>query len=146
MRSQGSDEPVDWAFAALADPARRSVIELLRRRPRRAGELADALALSAPRMSQHLRVLRRCGLVEEAPLEEDARVRVYRLRREPFSALRSWLDDVEAFWSTELEAFRSYVERTRPTRAPGGGEVPGSKPLSGRATPARPRAPRGQPR
>lgn len=115
MPLQRSDGALDQALAALADPARRGVIDLLRRQPHRVGDLAGALALSAPRMSQHLRVLRRCGLVEEAPLEEDARVRVYRLRREPFQALRHWLDDVEGFWTAELEAFRSYVERTRPS-------------------------------
>lgn len=109
-------ENLDATFAALADPARRGAIDLLRRRPRRAGELAAALKVSPPRMSQHLRVLRRTGLIEEAGLAEDARVRVYRLRPERFSALRRWLDEVEAFWAIELDAFRSHVERTRSKR------------------------------
>jgi len=73
---------LDAMLAALADPARRGAIDLLRREPRRAGELAGALEVSAARMSQHLRVLRECGLVEEAGVEGDARVRVYRLRAE----------------------------------------------------------------
>lgn len=86
---------IDRTLAALADPTRRSAIELLRKRPRRAGELAAALELSAPRMSQHLRVLRRSGLVEGGGLDEDARVRVYRLRPEALAKLRRWLVDVE---------------------------------------------------
>src|ERR1051325_11499265 len=86
---------IDRTLAALADPTRRHAIDLLRREPLRAGELAAALAMSPAAMSRHLRVLRQTGLVEEAGLEEDARVRVYRLRPEPFSALRRWLDEVE---------------------------------------------------
>ncbi|MBV6422770.1 MAG: HTH-type transcriptional regulator [Steroidobacteraceae bacterium] len=102
---------VDAAFTALADPARRAVVERLRAGPARAGELARALAVSAPRMSQHLRVLRRSGLVEETGIDDDARVRFYRLRREPFAALRSWSEEIEAFWEEELGAFKRYAER-----------------------------------
>jgi DNA-binding transcriptional ArsR family regulator len=105
---------LDNTFAALADPTRRGVVDLLRKRPRRAGELAEACHMSAPAMSRHLRVLRKSGLVEEDSAEEDARVRVYRLRQEPFSALRGWLDEVEAFWTAELDAFKAHAERTRP--------------------------------
>jgi DNA-binding transcriptional ArsR family regulator len=104
---------IDAAFAALADPTRRGVIDLLRRRPRRAGELAESLHMSAAAMSRHLRVLRQSGLVEETADEDDARVRVYRLRRAPFSTMRRWLDEVEAFWADQLDAFKEHVERTR---------------------------------
>lgn len=104
---------VDRALTALADPTRRGVVDLLRKKPRRAGEIAAALDTSAPAMSRHLRVLRASGLVEEAPDEADARARVYRLRHEPFTALRRWLDDVERFWSLELDAFKEYAEKTR---------------------------------
>jgi len=104
---------LDATFLALADPTRRGVIDLLRKKPRRAGELADAFEMSAPAMSRHLRVLRKCGLVELDALDDDARVRLYRLRREPFMALRDWIERVEAFWGDQLEAFRAHAERTR---------------------------------
>lgn len=104
---------LDRTFAALADPTRRGVIDLLRKRPRRAGELAEALEMSAPAMSRHLRVLRRTGLVEEQGHADDARVRIYRLRPEPFSEMRRWLDQVEAFWEGELEAFKAHAEKAR---------------------------------
>lgn len=104
---------LDRTFEALADPTRRGVVERLRRRPHRAGELAEALGVSPPIMSRHLRVLRTTGLVEEDHQGEDARVRVYRLRHEPFGALRRWLDDVERYWSRELDAFKRHAERTR---------------------------------
>jgi DNA-binding transcriptional ArsR family regulator len=67
-------------------------------------------------MSRHLRVLRKTGLVEEEGVDHDARVRVYRLRPEPFSALRGWLDEVEAFWREELAGFKGHAERTRGQR------------------------------
>jgi DNA-binding transcriptional ArsR family regulator len=104
---------LDRTLAALADNTRRSVVDLLVHKPRRAGELAQALAMTPAAMSRHLRVLRTSGLVEEDHQGDDARVRVYRLKRERFEALRSWLDEVESFWSGELEAFKAHAEKTR---------------------------------
>ena len=107
---------VDRTFAALADPTRRGVVDLLRKGPRTAGDLAARLDASQPAMSRHLRVLRECGLVEGAGHEDDARLRVYSLRHAPFTALRRWLDDVEAFWAMELDAFKAHAEKTRGKR------------------------------
>ncbi len=99
---------LDQTFIALSDPTRRGVIDLLRARPRRASELADALDASRPAMSKHLRVLRTSGLVETS-LEDDARVRVYALRRERFGELRDWLDQVERFWGEQLAGFAAHI-------------------------------------
>jgi DNA-binding transcriptional ArsR family regulator len=104
---------LDDTLAALADPSRRGTIDRLRQRPERAGDLARALGLSPPAMSRHLRVLRRAGLIEEVGLEEDARARVYRLKPGPFRALRSWAEEVEGFWTEQLEGFRAHVEKRR---------------------------------
>ena len=101
---------LDGTFTALADPTRRGVIDLLRKQPRRAGDLADQLGMSRPAMSRHLKVLRTSGLIEPAGDDADMRARVYRLRPEPFSALRTWLDDVEQFWSGQLAAFKAHAE------------------------------------
>jgi DNA-binding transcriptional ArsR family regulator len=106
-----TDNPLDGMFAALADPARRGAVDLLRKKPRRAGELANALSLSPARMSQHLRVLRDSGLIEDDEVDGDARVRLYRLRQQPFSEIRGWLDEVEEFWGSELAAFKAHAER-----------------------------------
>jgi DNA-binding transcriptional ArsR family regulator len=111
-----ADSRLDEMFAALADPARRGVVDLLRKKPRRAGELASALSISPARMSQHLRVLRNSGLIQDDDVEGDARVRLYRLRPEPFSAIRGWLDEVEAFWTAELNAFKAHAERSKGKR------------------------------
>ncbi len=101
---------LDQTLLALADPTRRGVIELLRQEPRRASDLADALRMSRPAMSRHLRLLRKSGLVSESEPEHDARVRVYRLEPEPFAELRDWLTEVEAFWGEQLQAFKRHAE------------------------------------
>ena len=103
--------PIDRTLAALADPHRRQVVELLRERPRRAGELADALSVSPSVMSRHLRVLRESDVVEETHPEFDARVRIYSLRSGATAELRSWLDAVEQGWAEQLVALKAHVER-----------------------------------
>jgi DNA-binding transcriptional ArsR family regulator len=100
-------------FLALADRRRRAVIDVLRNQPRRAGEIAALLQLTPPALSRHLRVLRRSGLIREQGLQQDARVRIYRLRKKPFEELRGWLEEVESFWAGELAAFRDHVERSK---------------------------------
>lgn len=101
---------VDRTLSALADPHRRKVVELLRERPRPAGELAREVGLAPPAMSRHLRTLKDSGLVEESHPEFDARVRVYALRPEPMVHLIRWLEETERMWSEQLLAFKRHVE------------------------------------
>jgi DNA-binding transcriptional ArsR family regulator len=107
---------LDATFAALADPTRRGVLRLLSKEPRCAGELAAGLEVQASALSRHLRVLRESGLVEEERSDADARVHVYRLRREPLAELRAWIDEAEAFWSGQLAAFQRHVQTRRAPR------------------------------
>jgi DNA-binding transcriptional ArsR family regulator len=102
---------VDSTLAALADPYRRKVVNLLRQRPHAAGELAQQLELPAPAMSRHLRVLRQSGLVEERHPEFDARVRIYSLRLEPMAGLKAWLQETEQLWADQLGSFKAHVEQ-----------------------------------
>ncbi len=95
----------DAAWDALSDPTRRRIVELLAREPMRAGAVAEEFASAAPTISRHLRVLRRAGLIEETRVDADARVKVYRLRREPFGDLGAWIDQVQAFWRDRLAGF-----------------------------------------
>jgi DNA-binding transcriptional ArsR family regulator len=104
---------LDSTLMALAEPTRRGIVDLLSQRPHRAGELAEAFDMSAPAISRHLRVLRTRGLIEEARAEHDARLRVFQLRREPFTELSQWLTSVEAFWSEQLASFKTHVSRQR---------------------------------
>jgi len=101
---------LDRTFVALGDATRLKVVGLLRKSPLRSGEIAAALGETRPTMSRHLRILRKAGLVEEDTTEEDARTRVYRLKPKPFADMRSWLDDVEAFWGVQLDVFKAHVE------------------------------------
>src|SRR5687767_12488818 len=101
---------VEGVFQALADPTRRRVIELLGDREHRAGELAAAAGTSAPVMSRHLRILLEAGFVADERVPGDARLRVFRLRREPVLALQAWLDQLQAHWNEQLGAFKRYVD------------------------------------
>lgn len=101
---------VDRTLAALADPSRRQVIDLLSRRPRPAGELAREIGVTPPAMSRHLKALKESGLVEESHPPFDARVRIYALRPEPMVHLLQWLEDAERLWSEQLLAFKAHVE------------------------------------
>lgn len=101
---------LDRVLTALADPYRRRAVELLRERPRRAGELADALGLAAPAMSKHLRALKESDLVEETHPEFDARVRVYSLKAGAMGGLKEWIDETERRWAGQLASFKAHVE------------------------------------
>lgn len=104
---------LDRTLAALADPCRRRVIDLLRERPRRAGELAQAAQISFPAMSRHLKTLRESGLVEEDRDTLDSRVRIYRFTGKPIAELKAWLDETEALWTRQLAALKSHLHKTR---------------------------------
>jgi DNA-binding transcriptional ArsR family regulator len=98
------------ALAVLADPTRRKVFERLRGGPRAVNVLAHGLPVSRPAVSQHLKVLKDAGLVEER--SEGVR-RIYSVRREGLRELRDWLD---TFWGDALEAFKLEAERSHKTR------------------------------
>lgn len=106
-------QDLDRTLAALADPHRRRVVDLLRERPRRAGELAQAIRLPFPTMSRHLRLLRESGLVEEARDPMDSRVRIYRLQPGQMAALKAWIEETEALWSRQLLAFKAHLQKPR---------------------------------
>lgn len=94
------------ALGALGDPTRRAVFERLRKGPCPVGHLAEGLPVSRPAVSQHLRVLREAGLVEE---ERDGTRRVYRLAPKGLVALRKYLD---SFWEDALQSFKAEAERS----------------------------------
>lgn len=101
---------LDRTLTALADPNRRQVIELLRVRPRPAGDLAREIGLAPSAMSRHLRALKESGLVEEQHPAFDARIRIYSLKAEPMVELLRWLEETERLWSEQLLAFKAHIE------------------------------------
>jgi DNA-binding transcriptional ArsR family regulator len=104
---------VDDVFAALSDPTRCRVVELLSDGPRRSGELAEGVGVPATGLSRHLQVLRSCGLVVADTAEGDARGRTYSLDPTRLIALQAWLDQVGAFWTQQLGSFQRHVEHRR---------------------------------
>jgi DNA-binding transcriptional ArsR family regulator len=95
------------AYAALADPSRRLILDLLRDGERSVGDLVTRLNLSQPGVSKHLRVLREAGLVEVRP---EGRRRWYALRAEPLSEVDEWLAPYREHWATQLDALEQHLE------------------------------------
>lgn len=111
MRKEGNgDAEVAAVFGALADPARRHVVQLLGTAPRRAGELASAVGMSAPAMSRHLRVLLQAGIVTDERTAKDARLRYFKLQPQSMVGLQAWLDQLQAHWDEQLASFKQHVE------------------------------------
>jgi DNA-binding transcriptional ArsR family regulator len=95
------------AYAALAEPHRRQILDLLRERERSVGELVDRLGLSQPGVSKHLRVLREADLVGARAA---GRHRLYGLRARPLAEVDAWLEPYRAFWSERLDALERHLE------------------------------------
>jgi DNA-binding transcriptional ArsR family regulator len=94
-------------FAVLAEPNRRRILDLLRDRERPVGELVDALAVSQPAVSKHLRVLRDAGLVLA---HKDAQRRVYELRPEALAEVLAWVEPYRQLWSGRLDALERHLD------------------------------------
>ena len=98
---------VDAALAALSDPTRRELVEVLGRGPTRAGDLAERFPISRPAVSKHLRVLREAGLVDA---EENGRERVYYLVPRGLDEVKKYMDRADRMWVDALDAFKRYAE------------------------------------
>jgi DNA-binding transcriptional ArsR family regulator len=92
-------------LAALGDPTRRAIFELVAERPRAVVDLARAVPVSRPAVSQHLRVLKESGLVVDRP---EGNRRIYTADPDGLAELRAYL---ERFWTTALESFKAIVEQ-----------------------------------
>ena len=109
------------AFEVLAEPNRRRILDLLHDRERPVGELVDALDVSQPAVSKHLRVLRDVGLVE---FRVDAQRRLYRVCAEPLREIDNWLAPYRATWTSSLASLERHLADMDPqtlTGAPGHG-------------------------
>jgi DNA-binding transcriptional ArsR family regulator len=104
------------AFAALGDPTRCAVVELLRAQPMRASDLAAALGIAPAGLSRHLRLLERSGLLAADAVEHDARVRLYHLEPHVFATLGDWAHAMRGHWSDQLQAFKAHAEGTNSQR------------------------------
>jgi len=94
-------------FAALAEPTRRAILDLLRDGERPVSQLVDELGASQPSVSKHLRVLREAGLVDVRP---EAQRRLYRVRPEPLADLDRWLAPYRRLWARSLDHLEQHLE------------------------------------
>ena len=94
-------------LAVLSDPTRRRILDLLLDEPRAVGELVEALDVSQPATSKHLRVLREAGLVHVHP---DAQRRVYALRPQRLAELDTWLAPYRRLWEGRLDALEAHLD------------------------------------
>ena len=98
------------ALAALADPTRRQIVELLSEGERSAGEIASHFRMARPGVSRHLRVLREHGLVRA---RAEGQRRLYSLDPAPLEELDAWLARYRRFWTNRLDALDTEVRRRR---------------------------------
>jgi DNA-binding transcriptional ArsR family regulator len=101
------------AFAALGDPTRQRIVEMLAARELSAGEIARRFDMTAPAVSQHLRLLREAGLVR---VRRDAQRRIYTLDPAGLAELDAWLSRFRRFWSGHLDALEHELEHHDPNR------------------------------
>lgn len=98
--------PAD-AFAVLAEPTRRRILDQLRRADSSVGELVGRLAVAQPAVSKHLKVLREAGFVSCRPA---AQQRIYRIEAAPLEAVDEWLTPYRQLWTRHLDALERHLD------------------------------------
>ena len=98
--------PLDLAFHALADPARRAMVERLSRGPASVSDLAKPLAMSLPAVMQHLQVLESSGLVRS---EKVGRVRTCRVEPKALGVVAEWVARRRASWEQQFDRLGAYL-------------------------------------
>ncbi len=93
-------------WTALTEPHRLHIVELLRDGPLTVGEITERLGLQQPQVSKHLKVLSEAAIVEVQP---QANRRIYRLRREPFQELETWLQSFRRLWEERFDRLDDYL-------------------------------------
>jgi DNA-binding transcriptional ArsR family regulator len=107
MPQRAKSSPADRVFAALANPTRRDVLDLLLEGPRPVQDIADRFDMARPSVSEHLKVLRDAGLVTET---KHGRQRHYAVEPEPLQDLQRWLTPYERFWRGKLGDLREFLD------------------------------------
>jgi DNA-binding transcriptional ArsR family regulator len=136
---------LDAAFAALADPTRRAILERLARHGATVSELAEPFDMSLPAVSRHLRVLERAGLLER---RIEGRVHHIGIVPGPLQTVEQWLGEHRSFWEQRLDALARLLEPSDPRQEADAWQRPRSTrtPRSGSSAPSRPRAKGSSPR
>ncbi|MGE8081644.1 ArsR/SmtB family transcription factor [Peribacillus loiseleuriae] len=94
-------------FAALADPTRRNILTWLSQRASTVGEVAELFEISAPAISQHLKVLERAGLIERTT---NAQWRTLTMRTEPLDEVSAWVEKHRREWNQRFDALEEHLK------------------------------------
>jgi DNA-binding transcriptional ArsR family regulator len=97
-------------FAALAEPSRLRIVELLLAGPHAVNDIGERLSLNQPQVSKHLRVLKEAGLVDVQPV---AQQRLYELRAEPLRELHDWLERYRQIWDERFDQLDALIDRLK---------------------------------
>ena len=100
-------EMLNSAFAALADPTRRAILERLADGEASVGELSEPFDISGPAISRHLRVLEDAGLVNR---RVERQRRIIRLNPKPLEEAAAWVEKYRSFWGERLDALDAFLE------------------------------------
>lgn len=95
-----ADDPLSRVFQALADPVRRGILERLSTGPATVGQVAEPFDISAPAISQHLKILETAGLIERST---HAQWRICSLRPEPLDEATAWVERNRALWQDRFD-------------------------------------------
>lgn len=95
-------------FQAIADPNRRQMIDLLSKEPLTLNVLAEKFQISRPAVSQHIKHLVECGIVE---IEQKGRERYCKIKSENLVPAFLWLEKFQQQWTKRIDSFEQYVSQ-----------------------------------
>ena len=107
--------PLDLAFQALADPARRAMVERLSRGPASVSDLAKPLPMSLPAVMLHLKVLEESGLIKSSKV---GRVRTCQIEAQSLSEAERWIAERRQMWERNLDRLGAFLDQTKPDEEP----------------------------
>ncbi len=108
-------DPLSLTFAALADPTRRAILQLLAVREMAVTELAAPFDISLPAISKHLKILARAGLIERT---REAQVRPCTLNAAPLKDATQWMEHYRQHWEQSFDRLDVYLRALQAKRAP----------------------------
>lgn len=118
-----ASDTLSVVFSALADPTRREILSRLTRGPATVGEVAAPFTVSAPAISQHLKVLERAGLVTRTTR---AQWRTLSLQAEPLDEVAAWVETHRREWNLRLDALDAHLQTMRSRSLPDDSQNEGS--------------------
>jgi DNA-binding transcriptional ArsR family regulator len=105
-------------FQAIADPTRRSIINMLAHKPLNLNAVAEHFEVSRPAISKHVKILTECGLIV---IKQEGRERYCQARLEKLNEVSDWVEQYRRFWNAKLDALEDYLGELQPKKRKGKG-------------------------